>query len=76
MRVTPCNLYCPCQSVISQNTILLTFHLDLDIRASFDNIGSGLILVLLEVLIEQLAKLGDFFPETVVASGPGISGVQ
>lgn len=52
------------------------FHLDLDIRASIDNIGSGLILVLLEVLIEQLAKLGDFFPETVVASGPGISGVQ
>jgi hypothetical protein len=52
------------------------FHLDLYIRASFDNIGSGLILVLLKVLIEQLTKLGNFFPETVVASGPCISGVQ
>jgi hypothetical protein len=66
-RVTPCNLIVhPVPSI----------HLNLDVRASLDNLFCGLVLVLLKVLDEQATEFGNFFSEAVVSLAPCVSWVQ
>lgn len=45
------------------------------LRASLDDIGRGLVLVLFEILIEQLAELVNLLAE-VGSTSPGLLGVK
>lgn len=51
-------------------------HLDFYGGTSSTNLVGRLVRILLEVLVEEGTKLGNFFPEAVVPSSPGISWVQ
>lgn len=54
----------------------LPFCRCLDAGAGGNDVGGGLALVLLEVLVEELAQLDDLALEAVSAGGPGLLGVQ
>ena len=56
-------------------TLSSNFMLPLHLRASVDDLRGGLVRVLLEVVLEQLAELGDLAGE-VGGAGPALLGVE
>lgn len=48
----------------------------LSLRAGSNDLGDSHVLVLLKVLVEQLAELGDLLGELLLSSGPGSGGVE
>lgn len=53
-----------------------SLSLGVSLWASSDNVLSSLRSVLLEVLVEEITKLGDLVLEGIVASGPCVPWVE